>query len=78
MSNNEMKIVKEFNIPIQGEKECKESNEKYGTNYKTTEEHVSDMIDQIYEIISNLGDNNWYVGDSLKIQITAEYCPEDK
>lgn len=74
-----MESIKTFNIPIQGKEKCEEFNKEYGTEYKSTDEHLDDMIKELYDMLTNVGnEGGFYVGDSYEIQIKVKYCPEDK
>lgn len=72
-------IIKTFYIPIQNKKQCEEFNKEYGTEYKSTDEHLDNMVDEVYQMVEKIGENGvWYFGDSLEIEIKVKYCPEDK
>lgn len=72
-------LRKTFYIPIQSKKRCEDFNKEYGTDYKSTEEHMEKVVDSLYEMITEVGnDGGWYVGDSIEIEIKVKYCPEDK
>lgn len=81
------KVVIGYNIPIQGEEQCKRYNkmckELHGAgNFETadtTEVHIETLLDQLYDAIDKIGsEGGWYVGDSIKVNIEIEYEPEDK
>lgn len=73
-------------IPIQGEEDCDIQNkmckEMFGDNYtpiKPTEDHINELIEKLYESISDVGnDGGWYVGDGIRVKIELEYEPENK
>jgi hypothetical protein len=79
MKSDIMELIRTFNIPIQGKKKCEEFNKEYGTEYKSTEEHVENAIDDLYKMLDDIGNKGgWYIGDSIEIKIKVKYCPEDK
>lgn len=79
MNNNSMELIKTFNIPIQSKSKCEEFNNEYGTEYKPTDEHLNNMIDELYNMLEKVGDlGGLYIGDSYEIEIKVKYCPEDK
>lgn len=82
----EKTVIEKF-IPIQGEEQCEKHNkmclEMFGedrfTPVKSTEEHIEDLILDLYNKISDVGDDGgWYVGDGIKVKIEIAYEPEDK
>lgn len=80
------KTIIEYNIPIQGEEDCKKQNEickemfgEYFTPIIPTEEHMDILFEKIQEAIENVGnEGGWYIGDGIKVKIELEYEPEDK
>ena len=74
-----MSISKNFNIPIQDKEICDKHNAEFETNLKPTEHHIKNMINELYNMISIIGNKGgWYLRDSIKVEIKVEYCPEDK
>ena len=70
---------KEFYIPIQDKERCEELNSKFGTDYKSTEESLDEVFEEMWELIMNCGDEGgWDIGDDIKIKLTVEYEPENK
>jgi hypothetical protein len=68
-----------FNIPIHSDEDVKRANELYNTDYKTTQQHLENAVDDIIDLIGECGDRGgWYIGDSLRITVKVKYCPEDK
>lgn len=79
MKTDGMELIKTFNIPIQSKSKCEEFNKEYGTEYKSTDEHLDNMIEEIYNMLEKVGDmGGFYLGDSYEIEIKVKYCPEDK
>jgi hypothetical protein len=80
------KTIIEYYIPIQSEERVTESNKKYkeafGNDFepfKSTEEHINILLDNLLETICKVGDaGGWYWGDDIKVKIELEYEPEDK
>jgi hypothetical protein len=69
----------EYIVPINNNEEVKKYNEKFPGSYKTTVEHLDELMDKLYNGIRKVGDENgWYKGDVFKVSITIEYLPEDK
>lgn len=82
-----MKKVIEHCIPLQGEKECIRYNEHQKelletNNFihaKATEEHVDDLIDEVYRAIDEVGTKgSWNIGDGIEIKIELKYEPGNK
>lgn len=74
-----MEKSKKFNVPVQSKEDCEKFNKKFGTDFKSMEEHVSDVVDELHNMIEAVGDEGgWYLSDSIEIEIKVKYCPEDK
>lgn len=79
MEEKTMELIKTFNIPIQSKSKCEEYNKEYGTEYKSTDEHLNSMIEELYGMLEKVGNSGgFYLGDSYEIEIKVKYCPEDK
>lgn len=75
MDENMIEVI----IPINNQEDCDRINKNLGTNYKSTEEHIADFYNALYEKLMECGDNGgWFIGDSIKIKVSMEYEPEDK
>ena len=75
MSGEMIEII----IPINNKKDCDRINKNWGTNYKSTEEHIEDFYETIYEKLMECGDNGgWFIGDYIRVKISMEYELEDK
>lgn len=74
-----MDEYKKFVIPIQDDERCQRLNNECGTNFKSTDEHVNNVLDEIFNMIQSTGDNGgWYIYDSIELEVKIKYCPEDK
>lgn len=72
-------VVIDYDVPINNEEDCKRINESLGTNFRSTEEHMLELLHEIYEAIGQVGDKGgWYIGDGIKVRAVVEYEPEDK
>lgn len=72
-------LKKKFILPINRKEDVKEVNSKHGDKYKTTEEHFTNIMDKIQDMIEKCGDEGgWYVNDCIEINIEVKYQPEDK
>ena len=74
-----MPRVIEYDIPVNSKKECDRINKSLGTSFRSTEEHIEELIMNLYDTITEVGDEGgWYLGDGIKVKIEVEYSPEDK
>lgn len=74
------KTVIEYDIPVNPDKEeIDKKNKDWGTSFRTTEEHIDELMMKLCEGIEKVGDEGgWYVGDGIKVKIELEYDPENK
>lgn len=72
--------VLEYVIPLNPDtKRLEKYNKEYGTDYKSTVEHVNILIDKIYDAIEQVGnEGGWYIGDTIRAKVQLHYEPEDK
>lgn len=69
----------DYVIPIQDEEKMEEINKSLGTNFKSTEWHIDDLINKIYGMIEDtLNEGGSYIGDFVTVKIEMQYNPEDK
>lgn len=69
----------EYVIPIQDEEDMNKINESLGTNFKSTEWHMEDLIKKLYDMIEDVIEKGGsYIGDCVSVKIELEYNPEDK
>ncbi|MDS7057193.1 hypothetical protein NXG04_07825 [Klebsiella pneumoniae] len=82
----EDKTVIEYNVPIQGKKQCDKYNamcqEMWGADFTPiipTQQHIGILLQKIEDAIWKVGkDGGMYLGDGIKVKIEIEYDPEDK
>ena len=69
----------EFDLPVYEDERVKEVNKNLGTEFKTFDEAIKDMVVSIYNEVHNVGnEGGWYIGDGIKVKVEIEYEPEDK
>jgi hypothetical protein len=74
-----MDEYKSFVIPIQDDEQCQRLNNECGTDFKSTDEHINNILDEIFNMIQRTGDNGgWYIYDCIELEVKVKYCPEDK
>lgn len=77
---SELKKALEYDIPVNPDKEeLDKRNKAWGSNFRTTDEHVQELVDKLCDAIEEVGDaGGWMIGDGIKVKIELEYEYEDK
>ncbi|ATF13587.1 hypothetical protein A616_16855 [Brevibacillus brevis X23] len=74
-----MEFKLEYTIAIQAPEMVEATNEEYGSDFKDTNWHLLNVLNQVRELIRECGDNGgWYVYDSIRVKVDVEYIPESK
>ena len=76
---NEDKSIIQYDIPVNAKEECDRINKSLGTSFRSTEEHIDELLERICDTIYEVGDKGgWFLGDGIKVKVEIEYDPENK
>lgn len=69
----------EFTIPIQSQERVDEYNKKFNKQYKSTPEHIRKTMDVIIDMIQECAmAGGSYMNDSIVLNVSVKYQPEEK
>ncbi|PJZ18734.1 hypothetical protein CEW46_26945 [Bacillus cereus] len=79
LTNGNPKFELEYDVPIQSNEDIEKYNRELGTNFKSMEDHVLEMLVKVNDLVYDCAEQGGnYIGDGVKVKVVVEYDPEDK